>query len=105
MNARFVGKNIGQWRDLPQPGDIAIGAENYHHGLMVNCPVCHDLHVVNIPGGHSGFAWRWDEATLTLTPSVVFTGGRPVRRCHWNLTNGVFVIHADSTAKPQDGSA
>jgi hypothetical protein len=97
MKARFIG-STGSFDDLPKPGDIAIGHPNYHGGLMVNCPVCHGLHVVNFTDANR-LRWDWGQATLTLSPSVKITHhDRTI--CHWNLINGEFIIHGDSTAKP-----
>lgn len=97
MKARFIG-TTGTFDDLPQPGDIAIGHPNYHGGLMVNCPICHRLHVVNFTDP-ARTKWDWDQATLTLFPSVAIDQGTD-NCCHWNLTNGEFIIHGDSTATP-----
>lgn len=106
MKARFVGTNVGTCATLTQPGDVALGAENYHFCLMVNCPVCHELLVVDIVGStHPTPRWVFDKATLTLTgnggSSSVMVNGGTDHSCHWNLTNGEFIIHADSTAKPR----
>jgi hypothetical protein len=79
------------------PGSVAVGAENYHHNILVICPVCHDLHIVDPE------RWTLNEATLTISPSVLVINYRGI--CHWNLTNGEFIIHGDSTAKPRGESA
>lgn len=99
MLARWSGTNIGSGRALSACGDVGIGAENYHFNLLVRCPVCADIHVVPIPCSTGGrISWEFNVATITLSPSVRIDGHRGV--CHWTLTNGVFVIHTDSTAKP-----
>jgi hypothetical protein len=98
MKARWIAADIDTYEALTQPGDIAIGAENFHYNLMVNCPVCYDLHVVNITQPDSRAHWDWDQATLTLSPSVRVMCC--AETCHWNLTHGEFIIHGDSTAKP-----
>jgi hypothetical protein len=101
VNARWIGDGIEDRAWLPEPGDIGIGAANYHHCLMVHCPICHWLHVVDIVGStYPNPRWTWDKATLTASPSYKLwdhTGAV----CHWTLTNGVFIIHEDSTAKAQ----
>ena len=93
MKARWMGENIGNGFEVieAEPGNIGRGAENWHNYLLVCCPVCHRLHVVDE-------RWKFDRRALTLTPSVKCEGHRGV--CHWNLTNGEFIVHADSTAKP-----
>ncbi|MDB5095481.1 MAG: hypothetical protein JWO85_3582 [Candidatus Eremiobacteraeota bacterium] len=101
MTARFIGKDVDSFEALSLPGDIAIGADNYHRCLMVNCPICHRLHVVDIMGStYPNPRWTWDEATLTASPSYKLTSGCDGAICHWNLTNGEFIIHGDSTATP-----
>lgn len=104
MNARWMGEGITDTRDLKEPGDIGIGAENYHLSLLVRCPVCHRSHIAAIQTSTGGApVWSWDQSTLTLSPSYrterTFGDGQGV--CHWNLTNGVFQIHGDSTATPK----
>jgi Family of unknown function (DUF6527) len=99
MKGRFCGIGIGSGDDLEQPGDFGFGAENYHFNFMVCCPVCHDLHLASVAVGR----WKWEQATMTLSPSVKVTSYRGV--CHWNLTNGEFIIHGDSTAKPREGKS
>src|SRR4051794_400261 len=37
--------------------------------------------------------WGFDEATLTITPSIRYTGGC---KAHFNVTNGRVVVHPDS---------
>jgi hypothetical protein len=104
MKARFIGENVDTRDVLTEPGDIALAAANYHGGLMVKCPVCHDLHVINFTD-MARLCWSWDRSSLTLSPSFKATmpplvAGNPNDVCHWNLTNGEFVIHGDSTAFP-----
>jgi Family of unknown function (DUF6527) len=101
VKARWIGTDVGSCADLPQPGDIAIGAENYHDCLMVKCPICHRLHVVDIIGStYPNPRWKWDQSTLTMVPSLRVGPYDDGTICHWNLTNGEFIIHSDSTAKP-----
>ena len=104
MKARFLGHDVNQYAMLTEPGDMAIGAANYHHNLMVRCPICHRLHVVDIttgtkPSGGPG-RWTFDEATLTLSASFACNQGSLTEYCHWSLANGEFTIHPDSTRKP-----
>lgn len=99
MQARFIGVNIESGDQLPNPGDIGIGAANYHHSLLVRCPHCSELEVVNIVPGVGKLCWTWDQSTLTMHPSYLiqhYTGCV----CHWTLVNGVFTIYPDSV-KPQ----
>lgn len=103
MKARFIGKDVSTFAALTEVGDMAIGAENYHHNLMVRCPICHQLHVVDLttgtgPRGGPG-RWTFDEATLSLSASLAVNQGSSTNYCHWSLNNGEFTIHADSTAK------
>ena len=109
MKARWAGAAIGGGEKsareiLMQPGDIGLGAENYHYNLLVNCPICRELHVVDIEGGvgPSGGPgrWSWDGLALTAAPSYKLTH-HTGEICHWTLTNGEFTIHPDSTAKPR----
>jgi|SRR6185503_3477459 len=95
MNARWMGTDIDHYAVLSRPGDVGIGAENYHFNLMVCCPVCEALHVVTIAPAAN--RWRFDQAAMTLVPSVRVTHSLGV--CHWNLTDGVFIVHADSNAR------
>lgn len=95
MKAHWIGTGIKTCADLTQPGDIGIGAENYHHDLLVICPLCESLHVAALTDEGGRKPWGWNQDTLTLTPSYkcwTHNGGI----CHWNLTNGEFVIHGDS---------
>ena len=97
--ARYLGAGISTYATLDQTGDVAIGAWNYHENVMVRCPVCDTLHVVptfDSTGSYS-VRWNWYPQTVTLAPSVRVSGHRGV--CHWTLTNGIFTIHGDSTAK------
>lgn len=103
MMARWMGEGIAALSDLKEPGDIGIGAENYHFSLLVRCAVCHRGHVAAIPTSTGGApVWQWNPSTLTLSPSyrTEFVGGALVGVCHWNLTDGEFIIHGDSTATP-----
>lgn len=103
MNARWIGSDIDTCEKLTEPGDIGIGAENYHHSLMVNCPICHRLHVVDIIGStYPNPRWTWDQSSLTASPSYKLTHHTGAV-CHWNITNGEWVIHGDSTATPGEG--
>ena len=75
------------------PGNIGRRQRNWGPWLLVCCPVCHYLHLVDE-------RWAWNQETLTLSPSYRCDAGqRGV--CHWNLTNGEFIVHGDSTAKPR----
>lgn len=98
MRARWIGTDIVTRETLTQTGDVGIGADNYHFHLLVRCPICDDLHPVPIPcSTGTREPWAFNVATITLSPSVrVAAGHRGV--CHWTLTNGVFTLHADSTA-------
>lgn len=99
MRARWLGSDIVTRETLPEPGDVGIGADNYHFNLLVRCPVCHGLHPVPIPCSTGDREpWEFNVATITLAPSVRVAGNRGV--CHWTLTNGVFTIHSESTARP-----
>lgn len=97
MKARFIGFDLASHNDVPEPGDIGIGAANYHGGLMIRCPICGYLDVINFTDPNR-LKWDWDQSTLTLSPSVKVTAAGSI--CHYNITNGEFIIHADSTAKP-----
>jgi hypothetical protein len=94
MKARWMGTDLASSDDVPEKGDIGLGAANYHGGLMICCPVCGWLDVINCTDPNR-LKWDWDQATLTLSPSVKVTAGASI--CHYNLTNGVFIIHGDST--------
>jgi hypothetical protein len=102
VKARWLGDDLDSYEDLEKPGDIGIGAENYHYGLMVQCPVCYELHVAPIRNDQGyRVVWEWNQSTLTLSPS--YRCESPQRGvCHWNLTNGDFIVHSDSTAKPRE---
>ncbi len=93
MRARWIGTGIESYEQLTQQGDVGLGAENYHYSVMVRCPVCDDLHIVD-------HRWTWDQATLTITPSVAVgpwsRADNVEHFCHWNLTNGEFLIHGDT---------
>lgn len=103
MKARWVGTAIGGGEKsadeiLREPGDIGIGAENYHFCLLVCCPVCGEMHAVDIVGStYPNPRWSWDGITLTAAPSFKVTRFDGAI-CHWTLTNGEFTIHEDSTA-------
>lgn len=101
MRARFIGHGVDTYEALTVPGDMAIGAANYHYCLMVCCPICHDLHVVDIKGStYPNPRWTFDEATLSLSASLAVNQGSLTECCHWSLDNGEFTIHGDSTAVP-----
>lgn len=95
-----MGTDIVTREQLDRPGDVGIGADNYHFSLIVRCPICEDIHVIAIPCsiGNPRLVWEFNVSTLTVVPSFRAAGHRGV--CHFTLTNGVFTIHADSTAKP-----
>lgn len=99
MKARWIGEGIESYEALTQPGDIGIGAENYHGNLMVCCPCCGQLHVVTIHEGQGPLCWAWDQSTLTLSPSVRVGPSYRGVVCHWNITAGEFIIHGDSTQR------
>lgn len=90
-----MGTDLASGDDVPERGDIGIGAENYHGGLMIRCPLCGYLDVINFADPNR-MRWDWNQSTLTLSPSVMVTAAKAI--CHYNLTNGEFVIHGDSTA-------
>ncbi len=103
MKARWMGTDLASPKDVPEPGDIGIGAANYHHCLLVNCPICHQLHVVDIKGStYPEPRWMFDPTSLTVSPSYKLTHHTRAI-CHWNLTNSEWVIHGDSTANPGEG--
>lgn len=104
-----------------EPGSIGVTSpanEYYPSCVLVRCPHCNSVHDVpysadHYKGGRSGPVWGWDEASVTLTPSVNCQLGPmqghepPIQRCHFNLTNGEIIMHNDSVLarKVQDGSA
>lgn len=97
MRARFLG-----WQPHNEP-TLEVGDVYTFHGptadyIAVRCPFCSGLEVVSINAGR----WAWDESTLTLSPSVMVTHHTGAI-CHWNLTNGEFIIHPDSNASPTIG--
>lgn len=95
VKARFLG-----WQPHNEP-TLEVGDVYTFHGpldidyIVVRCPICHGLENVSINAGR----WAWNEATLTLTPSVKVTHHTGAI-CHWNFTNGEFIVHGDSTEKP-----
>jgi hypothetical protein len=98
MKARWIGENVVDgFETFVVPGDVGTGAENWHYNVLVCCPVCHELHVVET---HEPKRWEWNRTALTITPSYMTRGGGREGVCHWNLTNGEFIIHGDSTATP-----
>ncbi|MDE2106891.1 MAG: hypothetical protein KGL39_57280 [Patescibacteria group bacterium] len=99
----FLDVPIEDPDQLAEPGQMGIGADNYHRCLCVNCPICHRLHVVDIIGStYPNPRWTFDRNTMTVSPSYKLTHWTGAI-CHWNITNGEWVIHGDSTAKPGEG--
>ncbi len=101
MKARFLGKiKYEQQHDVMEIGDCAIFSDGPWNGEFVaRCPICHGWHTVPVARerGYNGPVWEWNETALTLSPSVKVTA---IAVCHYNLTNGEWIIHDDSTAKP-----
>lgn len=94
MQARWIGNDIAKGARFHTPGDIGRGTENYHNALMVCCPHCGQLEIVNTTDPNR-LCWGWDQSTLTLHPSYHIKHHDGLI-CHWTLVNGIFTVAPDS---------
>lgn len=66
-------------------------------GWEIWCPVCEEVHL--LPGPGRGWTFDGNDERPTFTPSFRITTGPPRARqvCHFNLTEGSLLYHADTT--------
>lgn len=75
-------------------------ANGAYDRLMLWCPACDHLHVVNVSGtGRPVWGWNGDLVNVTVEPSILVTAGTPDARttCHSFLRDGVWQFLGDCT--------
>lgn len=68
--------------------------------LMIWCPGCEDIHIINVPGMGPQWTFNGDAEKPTFQPSILVTHGpRVADRCHSYVVAGKIRFLNDSTHK------